>query len=94
LQNFTWPTVTAVPPATTVAVSVTTLPEATVVAEVPPDVNANVTVVGVEADAQIPPPITASSEVWTTKRFNACLRYPDFILGTDRKGIFHSPTNR
>jgi hypothetical protein len=63
LQNFTWPTVTAELPATTVAVSVTTLPDATVVTVVPPDVNASVVVVGVEADARIPPPIPASNKV-------------------------------
>ena len=35
-QKFTWPTVTGVDPARTVAVSVTTLPDATVVTERPP----------------------------------------------------------
>ncbi|MFP5207849.1 MAG: hypothetical protein ACLGRW_01020 [Acidobacteriota bacterium] len=62
-QNFTCPTVTAALPAFTVALSVTTLPEATVVTVVPPDVKASVTVVGVEADASIPPPIPASNDV-------------------------------
>jgi hypothetical protein len=51
-------------PAFTVAVSVTTLPDATVVTVLPPDVNARVVAVGVEADAEIPPPaIPATNKV-------------------------------
>jgi hypothetical protein len=92
-QNLTCPTVTALLPAFTVAVSVTTLPAPTVVTVVPPDVNASATVVGVEADAQIPPPIPASNKLWTTMCFNACVVYLDFVLCADWKVIFHSPTN-
>jgi hypothetical protein len=62
-QKLTCPVVTAVLPAFTVAVSVTTLPDVTVATVVPPDVTARVVVVGVEADAQVPAPIPASSAV-------------------------------
>jgi hypothetical protein len=47
-QKFTRPGVTGVEPATTVAVSVTTAPEATVVTALPPDVTPRVVVVGAE----------------------------------------------
>jgi hypothetical protein len=45
-QKFTWPTVTAVDPASTVAVSATTLPAATVATAPAPEVTANVVTVG------------------------------------------------
>jgi hypothetical protein len=44
-QKLTWPVVSAVLPTTTLAVSVTTLPDATVVAGVPPEVMASVVAV-------------------------------------------------
>jgi hypothetical protein len=44
-QKFTWPTVTGVIPAFTVAVSVTTLPETTVVTTLPSELTASVVVV-------------------------------------------------
>jgi hypothetical protein len=44
-QKFTCPVVTAVPPTCTVAVSVTTLPEATVVTAPPPEVTVRVVAV-------------------------------------------------
>jgi hypothetical protein len=44
-QKFTWPRVTGLAPAFTVAVSVSTLPEKIVVAAFPPDVIASVVVV-------------------------------------------------
>jgi choline-glycine betaine transporter len=46
LQKLTWPTVTGVVPASTVAVRVTTVPEVTVVTALPLDVIAMVVVVG------------------------------------------------
>jgi hypothetical protein len=46
-QKFTWPAVTTVPPAFTVAVSVTTVPVTTVETVPPPDVTAKVVVVTV-----------------------------------------------
>jgi choline-glycine betaine transporter len=45
-QKFTWPGVTGVAPEVTIAVSVTTLPEATVVTALPPDVTVMVVFVG------------------------------------------------
>jgi hypothetical protein len=92
-QKLTCPVVTAVLPALTVAVSVTMLPDATVVTVFPPDVNARVVVVGVEANAQTPPLIPASNKAWTTMRFNACVEYLDFVLCADWKVIVHSPMN-
>jgi hypothetical protein len=50
-QKLTWPGVTGVLPAITVAVRVTTLPGATVVTAFPPEVAASVVVV-VAGDAQ------------------------------------------
>jgi len=44
-QNFTWPTVSAVPPDITAAVRVTTLPLTTVVTGLPPEVTVSVVVV-------------------------------------------------
>jgi hypothetical protein len=52
-QNFTSPGVTGVDPASTVAVSVTTAPDATVVTTLVPDVIASVVVVAVCATALI-----------------------------------------
>src|SRR5665213_68139 len=50
-QNFTSPGLTALPPAFTVAVNVTTLPVETVVTAFPVDVTASVVVVAVDAHA-------------------------------------------
>jgi hypothetical protein len=50
-QKFTWPGATAVAPAFTVAVNVTTVPEGTVVTGPPPEVTVIVVVVGVGAAA-------------------------------------------
>ena len=56
-QNFTCPVVTTAAPAFTVAVSVTTLPGATVVTALPPPVTASVVVVvAVLAPARGPAP--------------------------------------
>jgi hypothetical protein len=46
-QKFTCPGVTGIPPAFTVAVSVTTLPDATVVTAAPPDVTESIVVVAI-----------------------------------------------
>jgi len=54
-QKFTWPTVTGVLPAKTVAVKVTTLGEATVVTALPPEVTAKVVVVEDAAQAELLP---------------------------------------
>ena len=51
-QKFTWPTVTALAPAFTVAVSATTLPVGTVVTAPAPEVTANVVTVGGSVAAQ------------------------------------------
>lgn len=51
-QKLTWPGVTAAVPSCTVAVSVTTLPEATVVTAPPPEVTARVVVVAAFACAE------------------------------------------
>ena len=48
-QKLTWPGVTGVLPAITVAVRVTTLPGATVVTEFPPEVMDSVVIVGAGA---------------------------------------------
>ena len=54
-QKFTWPTVTGVLPANTVAVKVTTLGEATVVTALPPEVTVKVVVVDDAAQAELLP---------------------------------------
>ena len=62
-QKFTCPTVTAVPAAVTVAVSVTTLPDVTIVTALPPDVTAIVVVVAPgAAHARSAPPQRAITE--------------------------------
>ena len=48
-QKLIWPGATGAPLAITVAVSVTTLPDATVVTAFPPDVTDNVVIVGAGA---------------------------------------------
>jgi hypothetical protein len=66
-QNFTCPIVTAAAPAFTVAVSVTTLPAATVVTVLPPDVTARVVVVAAgAAQARTAPPQRAITEIAET----------------------------
>src|ERR1017187_9670030 len=65
-QKFTCPIVTGVVPAFTVAVSVTTLPAATVVTVLPPDVTARVVVAAGAAQARTAPPQRAITEIAET----------------------------
>src|SRR5579862_3012890 len=61
-QNFTCPTVTAVPPDTTVAVRVTTVPDATLVTLVPPDVTAKIVMVAVSDSFAAAPAVRANHD--------------------------------
>jgi hypothetical protein len=69
LQKLTWPTVTGVVPASTVAVSVTTLPEVSVVTALPPEATASVVVVAAGcAHAWPAPPLVAIAAMTKMRR--------------------------
>ena len=73
-QNFTCPIVAGVVPANTVAVNVTTLPDATVVTAPPPDVTARVVVVAAgAAQARTAPPQRAITETAETHNIRQSL---------------------
>jgi hypothetical protein len=74
-QKFTCPIVSAVVPALTDAVSDTTLPEATVVTELPPEVTARLVVVAVLVCAEATRHIPSRLETRTPPR---AARTPDF----------------
>jgi hypothetical protein len=77
-QKFTCPTVTGVAPAATVAVSVTTLPNATEVVALSPELNASVVVVAVCALAAAGIPAISAArnrlEMEVVKKEAGCAR--------------------
>lgn len=91
-QKFTCPVFTLVAPAITVAVSVTTLPEATVVTEPPPELTARVVVVA-------PPPAQAcgatakknNKNAKKTDRRKETLGFIDTVVPLSR--LNHAPAN-